>query len=243
MMEKDNKEELNINKLINFLHKYNYDYKTINIDIINKGDNYVTLEINVIDNNKNNIGKKKYKKYTKKYNRKNPISEKSLSNLKNNKIYNNDLEKKSIYKINENNNKNEIDVKELEICSLDIIEKDKSSYFNYNSLIFKDNKEITDLKSFYENNNIIKSNILCLQEKIVNNHKIDIYNLNKIIKNINDFINLEECNIINGVIWKPKDVICLLQNLLNRINTILTNYKILLLNKKNRDKDYLFIIK
>lgn len=208
----DNKEELNINKLINFLHKYDYNYKTINIDIADKKDNYVILEINIINNDGNNIIKKRYKKYTRKYNRNKAISKNSLINLKHSKINDNFIRKD---KDNDKNMNNiEMEIEKLEISNLDLLEN-KSQIKNYEINLKYNKKHI----------NIIEKEFLWFQRKITNNYKIEIYSINKKIK---DFINLKKVNIINGTSWTPKDVKYLLQLLSNKIDSIFIKHNFML---------------
>lgn len=234
MTERRIKEELNTDKLINFLHKYNYNYKALSIDITNKNDNYVILEINIINNDEKNIVEKKYKKYIKKYNKKKPISTKSLINLKNMKICNNDfIEKKQDHEIISRNNKIEQEIEKLEISNIDLLKKEEK--------IFNDKIE-DNIKN--DKINIIEKNKFHLQRKIINNYELDIYNFNNNIKKIKEYINLKKINIINGTLWKPKDVYCLLQEILNKINIILIEYNpSLSSNNKNICADCLFIVK
>lgn len=222
MEKENNKEELNIDKLINCLNKYNYNYKTVNIDIKNKKNNYVILEINVINDDGNNIIKKRYKKYLKKYKRRNPISNKSLINLKYTKMAdNNSIDEKQDNKEKINDNQIEIDTEELKISNLNLSKnmKIRERIEEYDSKNKYDKKEV--IKKIDKNYNVENPN-LYLWQRIIKYHKLDIYN--NIIKEIKSFINLKRFNIINGTLWNNKDVECLLKLLLHRIDAIFTDY-------------------
>lgn len=244
MTERRIKEELNTDKLINFLHKYNYNYKALSIDITNKNDNYVILEINIINNDDKNIIKKKYKKYIKKYNRKKPISSKSLTNLKNMKICNNDfIEKKQNHKIISRNNNLEQEIGKLKISNKDLLKNEENKeQINEYKIIFKDDKIKDNIKN--DNINITEKVNFHLQQKIINNYELDIYNFNNNIKKIKEYINLKKINIINGTLWRPKDVYFLLQEVLNKINIILMEYNpSISSNNKNICVNCLFMVK
>lgn len=175
MEKENNKEELNIDKLINCLNKYNYNYKTVNIDIKNKKNNYVILEINVINDDGNNIIKKRYKKYLKKYKRRNPISNKSLINLKYTKMAdNNSIDEKQDNKEKINDNQIEIDTEELKISNLNLSKnmKIRERIEEYDSKNKYDKKEV--IKKIDKNYNVENSN-LYLWQRIIKYHKLDIY--------------------------------------------------------------------
>lgn len=74
-------KNIDLDKLSIFLHKYNYNYIQMNLNLIKKNENCIFFEIKVLYDD-GTYFKKEYKKYLKKYNRKKNISKNSLNNLK-----------------------------------------------------------------------------------------------------------------------------------------------------------------
>lgn len=78
-----------IDKISNILNKYEWNYKSVNIEILSKDEKMVYYNISIkYDNDK--IETKKYKKHLTSYNRKVKINPNSLNNLKYKKKLNND---------------------------------------------------------------------------------------------------------------------------------------------------------
>lgn len=215
-----------IDKISNILNKYEWNYKSVNIEILSKNEKMVYYNISIkYDNDKIEI--KKYKKHLTSYNRKVKINPNSLNNLKYKKKLNND---------------NIINVKQ-NILNMDYDNKILVEESTINNCVTKENYDKHDIK---ENVNIDNYNNFDLKRKDLNIESKNIESdenvfLDKNYKNDNEFIDIDDifnkeidetncdnCEMMdNNILYLSKNMINVYLDIIKKYDNVIdTTYNI-----------------